>query len=112
MPNIPESTQIWLKEYVKCLSIPAATVDEEGRISNDDKQIILAVSDSEHKRVKEFSEDKKTKELLYALISLYATRDYYSVGGNGLYSFKDALITVFEDYEGEARNWLSHPPDE
>ena len=101
MPNIPESTQIWLKEYVKCLSIPAATVDEEGRISNDDKQIILAVSDSEHKRVKEFSEDKKNKELLYALISLYATRDYYSVGGNGLYSFKDALITVFEDYEGE-----------
>ncbi len=101
MPNIPESTQIWLKEYVKCLSIPAATVDEEGRISNDDKQIILAVSDSEHKRVKEFSEDKKNKELLYALISLYATRDYYSVGGNGLYSFKDALKTVFEDYEGE-----------
>ena len=101
MPNIPESTQIWLKEYVKCLSIPAATVDEEGRISNDDKQIILAVSDSEHKRVKEFSADKRNKALLYALISLYATRDYYSVGGNGLYSFKDALITVFEDYEGE-----------
>ena len=101
MPNIPESTQIWLKEYVKCLSIPAATVDEEGRISSDDKQIIMAVSDSEHKRIKDFSEDEKNKKLLYALISLYATRDYYSVGGNGLYTFKEALINVFNDYKGE-----------
>lgn len=101
-PNMSDKTIAWLNEYVKCLSIPGAAVDEEGKVRVDDKQIIMAVSDSEKKRVEHFiKENANNKKLLNALIPLYATKDYYSIGDDELYSFEDALKCIFDDTEEE-----------
>ena len=98
--NMPEKATSWLNEYIKCLSVPAADIDDDGNVKGDDKQIIMAVTHSEQKRLLAFmgeNEDNcSNKELLYTLFAINASKNYYSVNGKGLYSFEDALMEVFK----------------
>ena len=103
MPNMSEKNISLLNEYVKCLSIPAASVDEEGKIISNDKQTIMAVTNEERKKVGSFIKDKKNNELLNVLISLYSAKNYYTVGGSGLYPFDKALKSVFKDWKEELK---------
>ena len=75
-------------------------IDDDGNVKGDDKQIIMAVTHSEQKRLLAFmgeNEDNcSNKELLYTLFAINASKNYYSVNGKGLYSFEDALMEVFK----------------
>ncbi len=97
--NMPYRAKIWLEEYVKCLSVPAAETDEDGNVAENSDQVIMAVNATERDVLKKFFESTQNKELLDIVFRQYSIKDYYKVGEKINLSFEEALKKAFSGYK-------------